>query len=705
MSNSEYRNEFLNKIRAAAESQGTYLEEEFFRFTTSMLAEAGLLDDVEYKDYRDTRQGLRIDGYNYNILERQVSAIVVHFDGEDDQKTITKSELEKIGKRAARFLEKIDDQKFLDRLDETDPGKQIASALNVYLENISKFRVVLLTDYKSTASKISIDNIFDKKSSIEVWDISKFQELEESDSESIPFTVDFNSMCKGISALPANFKGAKTDSYLCILPGEVLRQLYEEYGQRLLESNVRTFLGTRGKVNRGMRNTLLTNPEDFFAYNNGLTLTASSLKKKQTSEGLKITELENLQIVNGGQTTSSIYFSPQEKGGLPSGEKFSDINLNKVFVQAKLTIIGDKDPNEAELLKSKISEFANTQNAVNSADLVSNHPLHLRIEMLSRNTMMPAGEMGVSTKWFYERARGAYQTTMRGLTAAASRTWQAEYPKHQVFVKTDMAKYENTWRMNPHQVKGGAQKNLTELGASLVKEFEKDDNNFREPFYKDLIAKMILFRSAEKAISSSDWYIAERGLRAETVTYTLALLRHLLIKQNEDINLTRIFQNQSLSESLTMQITELAKQVREKINDSDFRDGIINVSEFCKRQKSWEKFKQLDFDISHLEKSDKLTKNELKEREEIANETGKASETVDIFDMVMNQINSEEWQMIAKFYQLEGFPDDHKKVSIPLQCSRIDQKNIRTIPTEEQMKAALEIRQSALDEGFAFISE
>ena len=76
---------------------------------------------------------------------------------------------------------------------------------------------------------------------------------------------------------------------------------------------------------------------------------------------------------------------------------FSDINLNKVFVQAKLTIIGDKDPNEAELLKSKISEFANTQNAVNSADLVSNHPLHLRIEMLSRNTMMPAGEMGVST--------------------------------------------------------------------------------------------------------------------------------------------------------------------------------------------------------------------------------------------------------------------------------------------------------------------
>ena len=144
------------------------------------------------------------------------------------------------------------------------------------------------------------------------------------------------------------------------------------------------------------------------------------------------------------------------------------------------------------------------------------------------------------------------KTTMRGLTAAASRTWQAEYPKHQVFVKTDMAKYENTWRMNPHQVKGGAQKNLTELGASLVKEFEKDDNNFREPFYKDLIAKMILFRSAEKAISSSDWYIAERGLRAETVTYTLALLRHLLIKQNEDINLTEIFK------PITFRITDYA---------------------------------------------------------------------------------------------------------------------------------------------------
>ena len=232
--------------------------------------------------------------------------------------------------------------------------------------------------------------------------------------------------------------------------------------------------------------------------------------------------------MNGGQTTSSIFFSPKEKGQIASGEKFSEIDLTKVFVQAKLTIIGDKNSEEAENLKSSISKFANTQNAVNSADLVSNHPLHQRIESLSRSTLMPAGESGISTKWFYERARGAYQTTMRGISAAAVRTWQAEYPREQVFVKTDMAKYENTWRMNPHQVKAGAQKNLSELGKILYKEFEKDENQFREPFYKDLISKAILFRATEKGISSSEWYRNEKGLRAETVTYTLSLLSCLL---------------------------------------------------------------------------------------------------------------------------------------------------------------------------------
>ena len=701
----DYRKEFLNRIRAAAESQGTLHEEEFFRLTISMLSEAGYLEDVEYKDYRNTRLGLRIDGYNYNPLEKQVSAIIIHFDGEDDPKSknITKSELEKIGKRASRFLEKLDDKNFIEDLDATDPAFEILSSLEMYSGNIVKFRVVLLTDLESTASKISIDNIQNLKTSIEVWDIKKFKDIEESDSEGVPFTVDFNEMCNGLSALPANFKGADLDSYLCIVPGEVLSKLYEDHGQRLLESNVRTFLGTRGKVNRGMRNTLLANPESFFAYNNGLTLTATSIKKKKTSGGLIITELENLQIVNGGQTTSSIYFSPQEKGQLASGQKFSDIDLSKVFVQAKLTIIGDKNSQEAEDLKSKISQFANTQNAVNSADLVSNHPLHLRIENLSRSMLMPAGESGISTKWFYERARGAYQTTMRAFTAAAVRTWQAEYPKNQVFVKTDMAKYENTWRMNPNQVKGGAQANLKILGIVLVGEFEKDDNKFREPFYKDLIAKAILFRTTEKEISISEWYKAEKGLRAETVTYSIALLRHLLLKQNEDLNLNRIFQNQKLSDSLIAQILYLAQLVSEKINDSSFRDGWINTSEFCRSERAWQKFKELDIEISFLEDADKLNEDQQREVSDIDSQTGVASETVDIFDLVMNKTSSEEWAMIAKFYLLEGFNSEHKNVSIPTKCAGIDVKNIRTIPSEKQMIAALEIKEDASAQGFAYI--
>lgn len=697
-----YRKEFLNRVRAACEDNATTQQEEFFHLTTSLLSESGYLDDVEYKEHLDTRRGIRIDGFNFNPLEKQISAIVIHYNGLDKITTLNKSELEKAGKRAARFLEKIDDEAYINKQADTNNGRQILDSLRMY-KDIAKYRVVLLTDCISKASKLQIDPIRETDTNIEVWDISKFKEIEESGSESLPFTIDLKKMCNGISALPANFKGASLESYLCILPGDALRQIYDDHGQRLLESNVRTFLGTRGKINRGMRNTLLTNPESFFAYNNGLTLTATSIKKKKTDKGLILTELENLQIVNGGQTTSSIFFSPLEKGGLPSGEKFKEIDLTKVFVQAKLTVIGDTDQHESELFKSRISEYSNTQNAVNKADLVSNDPLHLRIENLSRKVLMPAGETGVATKWFYERARGAYQTTMRNLTSAKVRTWQAEYPKNQVFLKTDMAKYENTWRMNPYEVKKGAQNNLTEIGSILKKEFEKDENIFREPFYKDLISKAILFKTTEKSISNSEWYKAERGLRAEMVTYSISFLRYLLKNKGEDINLTRIFNNQGLSDSLTSQLIELAQFIKEKINDPSFRDGMINVSEFCKSEKAWNKFKRLDFELKLIDKADIITDKQLAKRKKETEEIGAAGEVIDIFDMVMHKTSKEEWEMLSKHYEDQGFPSDHPNVNIPFICSKIGEGKI---PSEKQMSKALDIRKTAIqEENFTYISK
>jgi hypothetical protein len=94
----------------------------------------------------------------------------------------------------------------------------------------------------------------------------------------------------------------------------------------------------------------------FFAYNNGITATAEKVTLKESRGGLLITELKNLQIVNGGQTTASIHAASRRK----------DIDLSSVFVQMKLSVV---EPEKALLVVPKISEYANSQNRVNEADL------------------------------------------------------------------------------------------------------------------------------------------------------------------------------------------------------------------------------------------------------------------------------------------------------------------------------------------------
>ena len=98
-------------------------------------------------------------------------------------------------------------------------------------------------------------------------------------------------------------------SYLATVSGNDLVSYYNQYGKRLLESNVRTFLSLRGNVNKGIYNTLRSDEcVFFFAYNNGLSGTASDV----LFEGGLIKSIQNLQIVNGGQTMSTIFKAKKE---------------------------------------------------------------------------------------------------------------------------------------------------------------------------------------------------------------------------------------------------------------------------------------------------------------------------------------------------------------------------------------------------------
>lgn len=699
----EYKNNLFDIASIDSEANEVFPEESFFGYVSDLLSSAGILDNVEYCPYRNSNRGMKIDGYSWNALEKTICGIVTNFTNEIDViNTLTNTEINDIGKRVTRFFEHVEDVRFIDSLEVTDPGRIAAVDIAEYLPEALKFRVVIYTDQvlSSRVKKVAIGNILGKDTSIEIWDLERLKALDQSGSDHEEFTVDLNALGGGIRALPANNLENGVSTYLGIMPGKLLSAIYDEFGQRLLESNVRTFLDFRASTNKGMRKSLVTEPENFFSYNNGITITATSIQTELINGQLIITKMDNMQIVNGGQTTAAIYFSPREKGGIKGLERdyeYKDIDLSKVYVQMKLTVVGEKEA--ADAIKANIATFANSQNSIQQSDLVSNHPFHLSIEMRSRKQLMPAGENGISTKWFYERARGQYSTQLRALAGPKKRKFEAEYPKKQLFSKTDMAKYENTWRMNPHIVKKGAQANLKALGVVIIDEFEKNEESFGGAFYQDLVAKMILFRQSDSAILKSDWYKAEPGFKAEAVTFTLALLRHSLLKEGKDINLSRIYQNQSISESFHRYIVYLAELVRNNITNPDFRGGVANPSEFCKSEKGWLRFQGMDVDLASINKLDIINNVQIEERDRENKALNSVSQSISNLEHVM-QIPDQEWGLIASF-NARIYGPEHISVGIPNACVLLHRKG--KLPSEKQLKLALEIRKRSYDEGFDFI--
>jgi hypothetical protein len=251
--------------------------------------------------------------------------------------------------------------------------------------------------------------------------------------------------------------------------------MYEEFGPRLLEYNVRAFLQAAGKVNRGIRDTLKGEPHHFMAYNNGISLTVDGLTSELGDDGLKITAFRGLQIVNGGQTTASIH----------RARKRDRLDLSRVHVAAKITRL---PPESVEEMVPKISRFANTQNVIQEADFSSNEPFHIALERMSKTVWCP----GEQSRWFYERSRGQYSTAMNieGTTPARLRGFRERTPPSQRFSKTDLAKVLNSWNRLPHIVSGGAQKNFVAFMRALRDNrgatWEPD-----EAFFRDVVAQVM----------------------------------------------------------------------------------------------------------------------------------------------------------------------------------------------------------------------
>ncbi|WP_114285644.1 AIPR family protein [Candidatus Halocynthiibacter alkanivorans] len=584
----EFHRELIADVQGDADALGLIIVEAFFEKMGDILTEAGELEgaDRAYFEGRGAKGvAMQVDGYGGDPRDASgvLSLVLCDFDVTDEPRQIKSAEIKPRFNRLVEFLQHARQPEFRERMEETSAGFGLADLIATTWNSTTKIKIIILTnaDNRMKVDGIPAGTIDSKPVTYTVWDLKRIQKYVESGQAREDLEIDFeNDFGGAIPVLRASGGDAALESYVAVIPGTQLGEIYEKWGTRLLEANVRSFLQARGKVNQKIRETLEEHPEMFFAYNNGITVTANSIEIRETTSGPVLISASNLQIVNGGQTTASIHAARRQRPNKPKAL------LDEVFVQMKLSII---PPDQAEETVPKISEYANSQNKVNAADFFSNHPFHIRMEGFSRRILAPAGSDAYrESKWFYERARGQYADARGSRTVAERKKFDLEYPRKQFFTKTDLAKFENSWAGQPEIVSLGAQKNFAAFAKAVGAKWTKSEIQFGEVWFKRIIAKSIIFRALEKLVPTQPWY--EGGYRANIVTYTMAKISHDATEMEKNVDLDAVWRAQSVPQALEDALVIAAAEAHDVITSPP--EGIRNMSEWAKKQACWEILKK-----------------------------------------------------------------------------------------------------------------
>lgn len=672
----QFHREFIADIQVGADAGGTITADTFLEKVFEILDEAGETASLSPVYYSGTfeRKNLQVDGYSWDPADEEavLSLVICDFNQSIDVHSIGRPEINALFQRLVDFAVSAMKRKFREALDPQSDGFVIADLIDGVRRRIAKIKLILVTNKvpKSNTDAKPVGTIEGIPVTTNVWDLTRLHKFISSGQTREDLVIDFaEDFGEPIPVLKASFDGAPLDSYLAVMPGDQLAAIYDKWGARLLEANVRTFLQARGKVNQGIRDTIRKEPEMFFSYNNGLSATADSVEIADLGEGLLLMSAANFQIVNGGQTTASIH----------AARKSSPGQLKDVFVQMKLTVVPSNSPEE---IVPNISKFANSQNKVNAADFFANHPFHIRMQEFSRRILSPVGDSKYrETKWFYERARGQYADEKSRRTPSDRKKFEAEFPKDQFFTKVDLAKFENSYRCKPHIVSLGAEKNFGDFAKIIGTEWSKSDANFDEAWFRHLVAKAIIFRNLERLVPTQPWYV--KGYRANIVTYAFAKVVHDAQQLSRVVDLDQVWRLQRVPVVLERALIAAAEIANEVLAHP--QAGMRNISEWAKKQGCWAELAKRKIRYEHefadtlvdLEDARANKREERKERQ--------ARSGVEAQREVLLQ-GAEYWRQVLAFGESIG-KLDARESGILRACTFLSTR----IPTERQCQAALTI--------------
>ncbi|MGL4291095.1 MAG: AIPR family protein [Phreatobacter sp.] len=437
-------------------------------------------------------------------------------------------------------------------------------------DQIEDVRIIVVSDRRVNASELETESggITIKS---ETYDIERLHRISDIAVRRSDIVLDFTQeQCGPVPCIEVSGRDYNYKTYLLMLDGETLYRLFERYGARLYDLNLRSYLQPKTPVNRGILTTIKEAPDRFLAYNNGLSATADEIEAGLENGRVVIRRLVGFQIVNGAQTTSSVHRA--RKNGL---------DVSAVHVAVKLTRVEADDLDEIVPL---ITEYANTQNPIRASDLRANLEFHRLVESLSERIWTPDGQ----SRWFYERARGSYEAALLryGTTEKKKKEFKSENPKSQVFKKEEMGIHWMSWHDKPDIASRGAQKNFArfmETVATLVSDGFRPDGDF----YRNTIAMIIIAKAAERAIKKS----GVSGYKAQVKCYLMALVHERL---GEAFRLNRVWREQGVSDALKTLLETWAPLVRDEFVRT--ANG-QNVTEWCKKEACWDALRGMDLPL------------------------------------------------------------------------------------------------------------
>ena len=583
-------------IRQRANEEGDSQEQTFTRYCMELLSEAGETEnyDIAFLERGlGTKNQLKINGYAISDNYETVDLFISLYEGSEEPTTIHKEDIDTAATRLKNFFRKAIYSELLNEIEESSTIFEFVNTLGTYKElrdSLIRVNAFILTNGIYKGEIPSHTEISGYKIIYRVFDINYLYQI--SEDAHAPITINLEEGGWQIPCLRAPSSNEDYDAYVAILPGDFLYEIYDIYGGRLLEQNVRSFLQFTGKINQGIRDTIKKAPHMFLAYNNGIAATADSMDVD--SDGI-IKSISNFQIVNGGQSTASIYHT----------KKKVKVDISNIYVQVKLSIVKKKD--EYTKIVSDISKFANTQNKVNNADFSANNLVLVELEKVSRYVMTPiTPERSMQTYWFFERARSQYKNSRlkEGFTSSRQKAFDLKYPKNQMFTKVELAKYINCFEeiyeggklvISPHIVVRGAEKNYAQFIAKVLTTNPKKITNV---YFEDTIAKAILFKAADQLYGTKRTGNNIGELKSVVVPYAIGLLNHLTSGR---IDLYKIWKNQKISDALSNLIYSLMRQVNPFIMNISPSN---NYLEWAKKEECWlavRNNKEWEYDLDSIE--------------------------------------------------------------------------------------------------------